>query len=523
MTSRFTPALPLQTRPASHGVRASVILSLALLTACGTTTINPVTGQQERTVMSETEEINTGRQQHEEVLKEYGRYPDEKLQAYVNDVGQRLAKQSHRAHLQWHFTVLDSPEINAFALPGGYVYVTRGIMAYLDSEADLAGVMGHEIGHVTARHGAQRATQQQTAGLGVFAASILGAVLESKGMSGAGQMASNVSQSVAAGWLAGYSRDQESQADSLGAEYLARNQYNPGNMVDVIDVLKQQERFAADRAQAEGKPAPSGANWLSSHPSNDQRLADIRQIAAKYTPPANSTKGPNGGYRDDGHARYLQAINGMSFGESAEQGLTRGRNFYHEGLGFALTAPAGWKIQNGAEALTLINPQGSAGVVLHPVPQKVQGSHEEVIRQLLQPTQGQLSRATFNGLSASRFQGARRNEQGQVQAIRATLIDGPQNHRYLMVPAARDANTLAQNQSAIQTVEESFRALTPTDRQAARPWAIRSTNYPKGGMPQLAQQTSLSEAQEAHLRLLNGRYEGGEPKVGELVKVVVAK
>jgi predicted Zn-dependent protease len=520
MTSRFSTTLPCLSR---LGQRASLILGAALLTACGTTTINPVTGQQERTVMSEAEEVNTGRQQHEEVLKEYGRYPDEKLQAYVNDVGQRLAKQSHRAHLQWHFTVLDSPEINAFALPGGYVYVTRGIMAYLDSEADLAGVMGHEIGHVTARHGAQRATQQQTAGLGVFAASILGAVLESKGMSGAGQMASNVSQSVAAGWLAGYSRDQESQADSLGAEYLARNQYNPGNMVDVIDVLKQQERFAADRAQAEGKPAPSGANWLSSHPSNDQRLADIRQIAAKYTPPANSTKGPNGGYRDDGHARYLQAINGMSFGESAEQGLTRGRNFYHEGLGFALTAPAGWKIQNGAEALTLINPQGSAGVVLHPVPQKVQGSHEEVIRQLLQPTQGQLSRATFNGLSASRFQGARRNEQGQVQAIRATLIDGPQNHRYLMVPAARDANTLAQNQSAIQTVEESFRALTPTDRQAARPWAIRSTNYPKGGMPQLAQQTSLSEAQEAHLRLLNGRYEGGEPKVGELVKVVVAK
>jgi predicted Zn-dependent protease len=393
MTSRFKPAKHLYTRLASHGLRGSWILSLALLTACGTTTINPVTGQQERTVMSEAEEVNTGRQQHQEVLKEYGRYPDEKLQAYVNDVGQRLAKQSHRAHLQWHFTVLDSPEINAFALPGGYVYVTRGIMAYLDSEADLAGVMGHEIGHVTARHGAQRATRQQTAGLGVFAASVLGAVLESQGMNGAGRMASDVSQSVAAGWLAGYSRDQELQADGLGAEYLARNQYNPGNMVDVIDVLKQQERFAADRALAEGKPAPTGANWLSSHPSNDQRLADIRRIAAKYTPPGNGANGSNGGYRDDGHARYLQAINGMSFGESTEQGLTRGRNFYHEGLGFALTAPPGWKIQNSADALTLINPQGSAGVVLRQVPQQVQGSHDEVIRQLLQPTQGQISKA----------------------------------------------------------------------------------------------------------------------------------
>jgi predicted Zn-dependent protease len=518
MTSRFTPALPRQ--PKRHVLHGSLILSAALLSACGTTTINPVTGQQERTVMSEAEEIKIGREQHQQVLTEYGRYPDEKIQAYVNDVGQRLAKQSHRAHLQWHFTVLDSPEINAFALPGGYVYVTRGIMAYLDSEADLAGVIGHEIGHVTARHGAQRATRQQTAGLGVVAASILGAVLESQGMNGAGRMASDVSQSVAAGWLAGYSRDQELQADGLGAEYLSRNQYHPGNMVDVINVLKQQERFAADRAQAEGKPAPSGASWLSSHPSNDQRLADIRQIAAKYTPPGN---GANGGYRDDGRARYLQVINGMSFGESAEQGLTRGRNFYHEGLGFALTVPVGWKIQNGAEALTLINPQGTAGVVMHPVPKQAQGSHEDVIRQLLQPSQGQLSRTTFNGLNASRFQGAKQNQQGQVQAIRATLIDGPQSRRYLMVPAARDASTLAQHLGAIQTVEESFRALTSADRQAARPWVIRTTSNPKGGLAQLAQQSALSEAPEAHLRLLNGRYEGGEPKAGELVKTVVSK
>jgi predicted Zn-dependent protease len=517
MTSRFTPALSLKTQFANFGLRASCLLSVALLAACGTTTINPVTGQQERTVMSEAEEINIGRQQHQEVLKAYGRYPDEKLQAYVNDVGQRLAKQSHRANLQWHFTVLDSPEINAFALPGGYVYVTRGIMAYLDSEADLAGVMGHEIGHVTARHGAQRATRQQTAGLGVFAASVLGAVLESQGMNGAGRIASDVSQNVAAGWLAGYSRDQELQADGLGAEYLARNQYNPGNMVDVIDVLKQQERFAADRAQAEGKPSPTGANWLSSHPSNDQRLADIRRIAAKYTPPGN------GSYRDDGHVRYLQAINGMSFGESAEQGLTRGRNFYHEGLGFALTAPVGWKIQNSPDALTLINPQGTAGVVLRTVPQQVQGSHDEVIRQLLKPTQGQISRTNLNGLSASRFQGARRDAQGQSQPLRVTLIDGPQNHRYLLVPAARDAVTLAQNQGAIQAAEESFRPLSAADRQAARPWVIRSTSYPKGGMSQLAQQTALSEAAEAHLRLLNGRYGGGEPKVGDMVKTVVSK
>ncbi len=162
-----------------------LMIAASLLAACGTQVVNPVTGRTERTVMDEQTEITEGAKAHQEVLQEYGAYADPKLQAYVDDLGQRLAKQSHRANLKWTFTVLDSPEVNAFALPGGYVYVTRGIMAYLDSEAELAGVMGHEIGHVTARHGAQRATRQQTAGVGVLAATVLGAVLEVGGLSGA--------------------------------------------------------------------------------------------------------------------------------------------------------------------------------------------------------------------------------------------------------------------------------------------------------------------------------------------------
>ena len=164
-------------------------LVAALLCACGTAVVNPVSGETEMSAMSEEQEVAEGAKAHQQVLKEYSVYDNKPVQDYVNALGQRLAAQSHRANLQWHFTVLDSPEINAFALPGGYVYVTRGIMAYMESEADLAGVMGHEIGHVTARHGAQRATSQQHAGLGVFAANILGAVLESQGLGGAGQLA----------------------------------------------------------------------------------------------------------------------------------------------------------------------------------------------------------------------------------------------------------------------------------------------------------------------------------------------
>ena len=249
------------------------VLAALWLAACASVT-NPVTGERELTVMDEPTEIAEGAKAHQEVLKAYGAVEDAALQAYVDRVGQKLAAQSHRAKLKWTFTVLDSPEINAFALPGGYVYVTRGIMAYMDSEAELAGVLGHEIGHVTARHGAQRATRQQNAGLGVLAATVLGAVLESQGMRGATDVASQMSQTAAAGFIASYSREQELQADELGAEYLARSQYDPSNMVDVIRLLKNQERFAADVARAEGRPAPSGAD-LRNKLAGNEKLEDV--------------------------------------------------------------------------------------------------------------------------------------------------------------------------------------------------------------------------------------------------------
>ncbi|HSN34302.1 MAG TPA: M48 family metalloprotease, partial [Ideonella sp.] len=348
------------------------VLAAALLAGACATVENPVTGRAERTVLAEKAEIAEGAKQHRQVLADYGAVQDAKLQAYVGDIGRRLAQHSHRPGLEWHFTVLDSDEVNAFALPGGYVYVTRGIMAYMESEADLAGVMGHEIGHVTARHGAQRETRAQVAGLGVLAATILGAAI------GVGDLASELSQNVAAGYVAHYSREQESQADRLGAEYLARAGYDPHNMVDVIQVLKDQERFAADLARSEGRQPDEGAGWLASHPSSDQRLADMRAVATQYS-------GQPGHYGDDRRARYLAAVDGLVFGEGREQGVTRGRNFYHEPLGIALTAPPGWKIRNTPEAIVLAAGDASAGLVVRTVPPQAGATPQEVIRNVVKP------------------------------------------------------------------------------------------------------------------------------------------
>jgi predicted Zn-dependent protease len=495
---------------------AASVLGSALLCSCGTTVVNPVTGESERTVMDEGAEIAQGKQAHAQVLQEYGEYKNPSVQAYVNDLGQRLAAQSHRTNLQWHFTVLDSPEINAFALPGGYVYVTRGIMAYMESEADLAGVIGHEIGHVTARHGAQRATSERNAGLGVFAAGILGVVLETQGLGGAGKLAGQVSQNVAAGHLASYGREQELQADSLGAEYLYRNHFDPRNMIDVIRVLKDQERFAADQAKAEGRAAPQGGGWLASHPSNEQRLQMITQTAGQYKESGNAA------YSDEGRERYLKVIQGMAFGESPDQGLTRGNNFYHTGLGIAVTAPGGWRVQNGADQLALLNAASDAALVLRAVPPKVGKSHNEVIKALLQPTQGRTEAATINGLSATRFSGVRQNAQGQSAALEAMVVSGPGDRMYLLQSSAKDAPALQRARAQLREAENSFRPLSAQDRTAARPWVVRTVPYPKGGFAELAKSSPIATPMQ-QLRLINGLYSGGEPKPGQMVKVVVAE
>ena len=188
-------------------------------------------------MISENKELEMGRTYHPQIIEQYGRYEDEALQRYVQDVGQRLAAVSHRDDLVYRFTVLDSPVINAFALPGGYIYITRGMMAYLNSEAELAAVLGHEIGHVTARHGVRQQSAAQAASLGYT----LGAILL-PGLRTAG--AQDLFNVFGGALLSGYGREHELESDRLGAEYLARSGYPSEAMIEVIGVLKDQATFA---------------------------------------------------------------------------------------------------------------------------------------------------------------------------------------------------------------------------------------------------------------------------------------
>jgi predicted Zn-dependent protease len=342
--------------------------------------------------------------------------------------------------------------------------------------------------------------------------SVLGAVLDAKGGGGLGQAIGDASQAAAAGYVARYSREQELQADGLGAEYLNRVNYDPRNMVDVIRVLKDQERFSQDVARAEGRPAPQGNSWLASHPSNDERLSAITRITAQYT--------ANRNFADEGRVRYLQMIDGMAFGETAEQGLTRNNQFYHEPLNFAITASAGWKILNDEAQITIVNPARDAGLIMQVAPPNAGRTHDEIIRNAVKPVSGNANRYQVNGLPVTHFTGVARAQNGQQQGVELSVLTGAGGQNFILQYAAKDANTLARNRGVMQQIEASFRPMSAADKAAAKPWVVRTTAYPRGGFAELARSSPVTTMPEQQIRLMNGLYGGGEPRAGSGVKIV---
>ena len=306
---------------------AFAVAAMGVFAALGGCATNPVTGGTDIVTMSEAQEIELGRKMHPQILQQYGRFDDEPLQQYVSEVGQRIAAKSHRPNLQYTFTVLDGDEVNAFALPGGYVYVTRGIMAYLNSEAELAAVIGHEIGHVTARHSVRQQAGATAAGVGAMVVGIL---------TGSGDLA-NVANMAGGALISGYGRDMELEADELGAEYLNRIGYEPEAMIDVVRLLKNQEMLEVQMARQENRKPRVYHGVFASHPDNDTRLQEVVKAAGKVQ---------NVEDRPPNRDLYLSHINGLPVGDSRAQGVVRGSRFYHADLGITLAFPTGWIVDN---------------------------------------------------------------------------------------------------------------------------------------------------------------------------------
>jgi predicted Zn-dependent protease len=475
--------------------RISIVVAGALLlTHCAK---NPVSGGKDFVLMSEQQEIQMGAQAHEDVLQEYGMVENPQLQAYVTRVGKALAAKSHRPNLNWHFTVVDSPEVNAFALPGGYIYITRGIMAYLNSEAELAGVLGHEIGHVTARHGVRQQSAATAAGLGAILGSILIPGMDN-------QAGATLLQQLSQSLVAGYGRDHELESDRLGAEYLAKTAYNPQAMVEVIGVLKNQELYDIELAKKEGREPRRYHGVFDTHPSNDARLKQVVGEANKY-----KVANPR-----EGREEFIQVMNGVYFGDSPDQGVIRSNALLHDKLGIAVQFPKDWRVQNQSDRVVAINPQSTAMVELKQGPKNAQPI--DTLQKGLKLDKGaRYEQGSINGNPAAFAAGAQQGKPVLVAAINFN------NAQYLLAGMAKDGATYNQNRTVLKDSINSFRALSQQERNLARPHVIRVIQAQSGmTMASLARQSPLGASAEPQLRLMNDLYPSGEPKPGQLIKIV---
>ncbi|HET7463984.1 MAG TPA: M48 family metalloprotease [Longimicrobium sp.] len=432
-------------------VAAALVAGGATAAACA---VNPVTGRNQLSLVSEAQEIQLGRQSAVQVSQEIGLVPDSSLQAYVQRVGGALAAASERPNLPWTFRVVDDPTPNAFALPGGYIFVTRGLMGMITSEAQLASVLGHEIGHVTAKHQVTMISRAQLAQLGLGLGSVLVPQLQ-----GLGSLASTGLQLL----FLRYSRDAERQADLLGFRYALGQHYDVREMARVFEALQRVEQ--AEQARSGRSPLPT---WAASHPGEAARIEDVVRRAAQV-PPGTATRVEQ--------AEYLQRLNGLIYGENPRQGFFRQNVFLHPDLRFSLTFPAGWKTQNLPQAVTGVSPRQDAVVQLS-LAQQARGADEAAraffAQQGVQAGQG--GQTTVNGLPAVvvYFQG--QTQQGVVAGVVAFIEYGGNVYQ---VVAYTPGQLFQQYQGLFRQVVGSFGPVNDPEVLNVRPNRVSIVRLPQ--------------------------------------------
>ncbi len=466
-----------------------------LAAACST---NPATGKSQlATLMSSEDEAQAGAAAHPKILQAYGGvYTDTRVGAYVAGVTSRVVKASDAPGTPYRVTVLNSPVVNAFALPGGYVYVTRGLLALVDDEAELAGVLGHEIGHVIARHSAQR----QTAALG---ASVVGAVLGAiVGSPAVSQVVGQGSQ----GLLASYSRDQEYEADAIGVRYLARAHYDPYAQADFLDAMGEQEKLHA--AISHQKYDPTRMDWLASHPATPDRVAAAKTHAAET--------GVLPGTGDRNRDGYLHAIDGLLYGDSPDQGIVRGRTFVHPKLRVSFTAPPQFTLTNAPEAVIIEGPEktiakfdeGSkaVGIEIGSYLANIWGENVPLTK---------LERFTVNGMPAATAQA----KVGDYNA-RLVAIEAAPDKVYRFLTGTRP-ETGTRYERSLHDLVMSFRRISEAEALAVKPLRIRIVKVgATDSVGSLAARMDFPDFRVERFRALNGLGAGETLKPGELVKLI---
>jgi predicted Zn-dependent protease len=483
----------------------AMALAMAFLVgACQTT--NPATGKREFTpFMSPAQEIQVGQENHPQVVAENGGvYDDANVGGYVASVGGRLAANSELPDMEFTFTVLNTPLVNSFALPGGYIYVTRGILAIFNDEAELASVLGHEIGHVTARHTAKRYNKAMMAGILSAGAGIaLGSPIVNDLISQGAQL-----------YLLGYSRDQEYQSDELGIRYMNRAGYDPYASADMLRALQAQE--AISQLTAKGEKSQRPPEFYSTHPNTENRVARAEQKAAE-TGVAKSA-------RPRLNDRYLSVIDGMLYGDDPDQGLIRDNVFWHPKLKFTFTAPAGYTLMNSAQAVYAKGPQGNVVLFTLSAPATT-ASTDQAMREMWTKFAkdiqlGSSSSLTINGMEA-RTAAARANLESGPAVVRITTIRYAPTQAYHFLEITPDQLVNATS-SQVQTMVKSFRKLKDNELNKYKPLRLKVVTVQKGDtVESIAKRMAFPDYQVERFRALNGLSAGDTLKAGDRVKIVV--
>ncbi len=481
---------------------AVVAAVLSVLAGCAA---NPVTGRSNTVFMSEDSEIKLGKQLHVEVTQKMGVYDDYNLQQYVQELGEKLAKQSHRPDLEWKFTVVDTDDVNAFATPGGFVYISRGILPYLANEAELAAVLGHEIGHVTARHSVQQHSKSTMAGILGAAATIF-----------TGQPAlGDLTNIAGAAIISGYGREAELEADKLGAEYLARTGYRPDAMIDVVAVLKDQEMFERDRARSEGRDPRIYHGVFSTHPDNDTRLKEVVASAGRIEGRATG--------QAENRDQFLKAIDGLAFGSSRRQGMVRDNRFYHADHQFTLAFPQGWKIQNDPQQLLAVSQDKNHVMQLtaQAPPAGIARPRDFALRGLASKRLDGGRDLNINGLQA--YAVVVRGDAspfGSSSNVRYVVI-GHNNLMWIVRGASRTGSPAPSGDALFMSASQTFRQLRSNEFALAEPYKLRIVPAPAGAtIEQLAASSPIAKYPVEQYRLMNRLYPKKEPQAGQPLKIV---
>jgi predicted Zn-dependent protease len=468
---------------------------LIVLVACGCAT-NPATGRRQVILMSEAEEIQLGKQADAEVRKQMGLYEDAELQRYVRGVGDRLARSAHRPNLPWSFAVVDEPAVNAFALPGGYIYLTRGIMPFLRDEAELAAVLGHEIGHVDARHQAAAYSRQTLAGGGLAVLGIL--VPETQPLQGVAQ--------VAFGMLfLKHGREDELESDRLGVSYAAANGWDPEGMKGLLGTLARLDEASGSRR---GVP-----NWALTHPPAADRVVKVDEAVKTARTSASAARNEDA---------LDKVLDGIVFGDSREKGIVRGSDFLHPVLGFALRFPQGWEVVNtDQQVVAQENEQSNVAVVLQLAP--ASGS----VQQTAQTTMAKAGfreasgeRTDINGLPAyvGIYDGVMNNTRVRVRAAHIQSAG-----RVYLVAGVAPSTQFNRADSAFQQSITSFRALGRAEAERIQPNRV-DFHTVRGGetWESIAKGPGGGAVRASTLAIMNGREPASQPRSGERIRIVVS-